>query len=389
MAVPVGPVVYQVSVNGRLIPDKPSDVSIDQAWGQHEVVSIRIEYNRGTNMSAIVPWPDNALVQMTWGRRPNSLQTWYGYVSHHELASNSDSGLHNLQYTYVCIGTSKPMNSESSTVWGDVSPTYIARQMALRYHLRCVVTSTAQVLPNETQANMSDFAYMNYVAQKAGYRFWVSGGTLYFIDPAIALSGTARQAVPAYRQDKILGQQDTVRDFRMVRGDNLPGSVIARRQVFGIDQTTGHLFTASTGGTGITKTSTNRVATSLSEAGSILSAWQGLSQFWIGAQAELFGSNLIYPGKVVYLDGQALPGGNIGYWIVVSARHVLRAAGNTVATNDKYVTQATIMRNSSATVPRITGLNVISPEFVTCQASGLAWYSSSLQVIENGVINGK
>lgn len=391
MAIPVGPVVYQIFVNGLAIPDLANNVTVEQVWGQHDMVSIRIEYNQGRNMSSIVQWPTNALIQMVWGRRPNALQTWYGYLNHSTQSGNADSGTHNLQYTYTCIGTSKPMNSESSRVWGNVTPTYIAKQMALRYHLRAVLTSTTQVLTNETQANMSDFAYMNYIAQKTGFRFWVSGGTLYFVDPAVTLSGASSQGVPGYRQDKnVLQNQDTMRDFKVMQGDNLPGSAVANRQIFGIDQTSGNLFSLSTGtSSGITQNNTNRVAQSLSEAGGILQAWQGLSQFYIGATAELFGYSLIYPGKLVYLDGAALPGGNIGYWLVASATHKLSQGFNADPTNDKYATEVVLLRNSSATVPKVSGASVITPEFVACQpGNGGVWYSNSLQVIYDGVISG-
>lgn len=387
MAIPVGPVVYQIYVNGKLIPDLPLDVTVKQTWGQHDIVSVRIEYNRGFPMAAIVPWPDNATVQMIWGRRPNQLQTWYGYVNHHSQASNSDSGMHNLQYTYTCIGTSKRMNTVSSRVWGSVSPTYIAKQMALKYKLRAVLTKTSRVLANETQANMSDFAYLNYIAQKAGMRFWVSGGTLYFVDPAVVLSGTASQGIPAYRQDKQLGQQDSMRDFRQFQGDNLPGSVVATRQIFGMDYTSGHMFQASAGGGDITQVNTTRVVTSLAEAREVVGAWQNLSQFWIGATAELFGYSLLYPGKIVYLEGNALPGGNIGYWMVASAKHVLKAGYTADPTIDKYVTEVVLVRNTSATIPKSRGMNVISPELVPMNASDGKWFSSSLQTIYDGVVS--
>lgn len=388
MPVPVGPVVYQISVNGTQIPDMPLDVSLEQTWGCHDVFTVRIEYNRGASMASIVPWATNAPVAITWGRRPNDLQTWYGYVNHSELASNADSGTHNLQYTYYLIGTSKPMNTETSKIWGNVTPTYIAKTLAQKYHLRSVLTSTTWVMKNVTQANMSDFAFLNYIADKSGFRFFVSGGTLYFINPAVILAGTSRQAVPSYRQDKLLTQQDTMRDFSLLTGDNLPGSTVAQRQIYGIDQTTGHLFNSTAGAGSVTKVNTSRVATSWGDANRITQAWQGLSQFFIGAEAELFGVSLIYPGKVIYLDGTALPGGNIGYWLVASAKHILKNSWTGLATNDKYVTQVVILRNTSATVPAFTGVSVVSPEFVTCSLSNGVWFSSSLQTIYDGVING-
>lgn len=384
MTTPVGSVSYQILVNGAPVADQPLDVSLQQTWGCHDVYAVRIEYNRGYPMNSVVPWADNAPVAITWGRGPASLVTWYGYVSHHEQTSQADSGTHNLQYTYYVIGTSKPMNTENSKVWGNVTPTYVAKAMAAKYHLRSVLTSTSWVLPNETQANMSDFAYMNYIAGKTGYRFWVSGGTLYFTDPAVVLSGSSSQGVPAYRQDKLLTQQDTMRSFRQLRGDNLPGSTVAQRQVYGIDATSGHLLSGSAGTGSVTKVNTARVASSLAEASSIAAAWQGLSQFWIGAQAELFGSNLIYPGKVVYLEGTALPGGNTGYWIVASAKHVLRNSWTGLATSDRYVTQAVLLRNTAATVPALTGVTTVSPEFTACSLSGGTWFSSSMQTLYDG-----
>lgn len=390
MATPVGFVVYSISVNGTPISDLPLDVSLQQTWGQHDIFTVRIEYNRGYPMNTINPWPADAPVSIVWGRQPQALNTWYGYVNHSEQKSNADSGTHNLQYTYVCIGTSYPMNSEASKVWGSVTPTYIAKTMAAKYHLRSVLTSTNWILTGETQANMSDFAYMNYIADKTGYRFWVSGGTLYLTNPAVILSGSSSQGVPVFRQDKLVGQQDTMRDFQLLTGNNLPGSTVAQRQIYGIDTTSGHLLTATGGSTSasVTKINTSRVATSLADASNIVSAWQGLSQFWIGAYAELFGNNLVYPGKVVYLDGNALPGGNTGYWIVASAKHIMKAAWNNVATNDKYVTQVVLLRNNGGTVPTFTGSTTVSPEFVPMALSGTQWYSSSLQTVYDGVVTG-
>jgi hypothetical protein len=388
MATPVGPVVYAIFVNGVSIPDLPLDSRLCQAWGQHDLFAVRIEYNRLFPMSTIQQWADNATVQIVWGRRPGQLQTWYGYVNHSEQSSHADSGTQDLQYTYYCIGTSKPMNTVTSMTWGSVSPTYIAKQMAAKYHLRCVFSTTTTVLTNETQANMSDFNYMNALADKTGYRFWVSGGTLYFLNPTDLITNTSRQAVPQFVQNKSLTQQDTMRKFQVLQGDNLPGSTVATRTITGIDQTSGHLFTATTGSGSVTLPNTTRVATSLGQAQSIIEAQADLSQFFVGATAELYGNTLIYPGKIIFLTGTALPGGNIGYWLVVSAKQILLSSGTGNPSNDKYVTQVVIMRNTMATVPALNNTVILSPEFVPCAVSNGQWFSSSQAVIANGVING-
>lgn len=387
----VGPVIYAVYVNGSPISELPLDARLEQTWACHDLYSVRIEYNRTTAMSSVQTWPTNALVSIVWGRKPGTLNIWYGYLNHYEMNSQSDSGTNTMQITYYCIGTSKPMNSVNSFVWGSVSPTYIAKQMAQKYHLRCVYTSTTTVLTAETQANMSDFNYMNSLADKTGYRFWVSGGTLYFIDPTVFLTGTTRQAVPIYTLNKSLTQQDTLRTFKLLQGDNLPGSTVATRTISGIDSTSGSLFTASTTGSTTSSTTLNnstRVVQSYGEAQDILAAWEGLSQFWIGAEAEVYGDTSLYPGKIVYLNGNAMTTGNAGYWIVAHAEQILLASGTNVPTSDKYVTRCVLMRNTLATVPTSKQTVIINPEFTTCVASNGVWYSTNQQVIANGIING-
>ena len=244
---PVGPVVYSVYVNNTLVTDWVLDVEIMQTWGYHDLVVLRVEYNRAYLTGTITPWADNAPVQVVWGRQPQTIVNWYGYVNHHKLSANADSGTHNLQYTYYCLGASKPMNTVTSKSWGSVTPTYIAQQIALKYQLRSVTTSTTWILANEMQASESDFQYMNRLAAKTGYRFWVGGGTMYFIDPAVVLIATSTQLVPNYYMQKNLAWQDTIRDFQRYQGDNLPGSLVATRNLYGIDPITGQFFTATAG----------------------------------------------------------------------------------------------------------------------------------------------
>jgi hypothetical protein len=381
----VGPVIYQVKVNGVVAKEWILDVELNQTWGHHDVMVLRVEYNRMFPMNTIKPWPDNAPIEIQWGRKPAALNTWYGYVNHHKLSGNADSGTHNLQYTYFCIGTSKPMNTVDNQYWGSVSPTYIAKQIALQHHLRCVVTNTTWVLQSEVQANESDFQFMNRIANKTGYRFWVGGGTLYFIDPATVLVGSGALTVPVYRMDKRLDWQDTLRDFRKYQGDNLPGAPVAERSVWGVDITTGKIFQAKAGSGGIKQNSTVRVATSLGDGQRHVNAWQDLSQWWVAADAELFGNVQLYPGKVVSLAGGAVPQSDQGLWIVGSTKHLLKMSGLNAPTNDKYITQVSLVRNADGPAPTIKGAKRITPEFVQCVLSGNVWQSTNISVITDGV----
>lgn len=387
---PVGPVIYQVTINGVVQQDFQLDVQLHQEWGMHDIFVVRIEYNRLFPMSSITPWAENAPVQIIWGRRPATLNTWYGYVNHYEMDGNADSGTHNLQFKYYLIGMSKPMNSDNSYVWGSVTPTYIAKKIAEKNKLRAVVTSTSWVLNSEVQAAESDFEFMNRIADKTGFRFWVSNGTLYFIDPAAILQGSSSQGVPIYTQNKLLDQQDTMRAFKVRKGDNLPGSANTVRSIFGIDSNTGQVFQATAdnvpAGATVTQFNTTRVADSYAEGKQIINAWQNLSQFFIYAQAELFGNQALYPGKVVYLNGNALPDDNVGYWMVASCTHVMKKSGTTYTVADKYVTQCTLVRNGTGTLPNIKSVSTITPEFVQCANNNGVWVSTNLSVVYDGVL---
>lgn len=387
---PVGPVVYSISVNGIPVQDFPLDVEIRQCFGHHEMAFIRIEYSRNyTNINALPVWAENGRVRMVWGQGNSNLSTFYGYVNHHEIASNADSGTKATQVTYVLVGTSKPMNSHVTRTWADVSGTYMAKQIAAEHGLRPVLTSTDVVLGYEVQSAESDFVFLARMAQKTGYRFGVFGGSLYFIDPAVALAGNSHRGVPGYRLDKVFTQVDTIRDFRVIQGDNIPGSEKAQRILNGIDSVTGMPFTVSAGNptsTGITKVLTERVASNLGEGQALVNAWGALSQFWIQAEAELFGNTILYPGKLVYLDGQAMPGGTPGYWLVTRADHVLKKSGLAYTVLDRYVTRVCLVRNQTGSAPAVKQVTPIQPEFVGCVTRNDRWVAQSLTPVYDGVI---
>lgn len=389
MAIPVGPVVYSILVNGNAISEFPLDIELRQCWGQHELFFVRIEYPRQyTGIPKLKLWPDNAPVQIVWGRRPDNIQTWYGYVNHHKVDSNADSGSKATQITYICIGTSKPMNTDKTRTWGEVSPTYIARKIFGEYGLRSVLTSTDWILPHEVQSAESDFKFLNRIADKVGFRVFISGGTGYFIDPSVVLQGTSHAGVPAFYLDKRYTKVDTIRDFCMVRGDNIPGSVVANRHIYGLDPGSGTFYkvTADSNQTAsIDYVLRDWPSVSQDQAKRLVQAWQNRSQFFMSASAELFGSSFIYPGKIVYLSGQQLPAEAAGYWMVGSAEHVAKSSGTVKTTSDKYVTRVDLLRNSDTYIPDFN-MTKISPEFVNCKLFDGKWISTDASVLYDGVV---
>ena len=77
-----------------------------------------------------------------------------------------------------------------------------------------------------------------------------------------------------------------------------------------------------------------------------------------------------------------MPPQDSGFWIVGSARHLLKMSGTTAA-NDKYMTQVSVLRNSTAAIP-YTNAQQITPEFTTMSLSGGTWVSADTsQVSDN------
>ena len=382
----VGPVTYAIFVNGRKITEFPLDVELRQSWGQHDLFYIRIEYYKNLKLQNLQLWANNAPVQIIWGQSPNNTQTWYGYVNHHTTDSTSDSGTNTMQITYTCIGTSKPMNTDRTRTWGEVTGTYMAKTIAAQYGLRSVLTSSTWILPSEVQANESDFCFLNRMADKIGYRFWVSGGTLYFIDPSVAMQGGVTQTVPSYYMDKTFYYLDTLRSFHMLSGDNVPGSVQSTRTMYGLDSQSGNPIQVNanlpgTVSSGIVQVNSEWPTDNMSDAQNLVNAMQGRSQYWQAATAEVYGTSLLYPGKLIQLVGNQLNSEATGYWLVGSADHVMRSSGTSDPSKDKYVTRLELLRNTSQQVIVLKNVTKIIPEFITCNLINNVWRSSSQVVI--------
>lgn len=389
MAVNAGPVVFSVKVNGQVCRDSPADFELRQSWGNHDLFFLRIVVPPGHPLkSQLTAWPDGSAVEIVWGRQPESVTTWYGYVNHHENSTKEDSGLHTNQITYTVIGTSKVLNGHKNRTWKNVSAAGIAQAIARENGFRVVVTQSTWVL-NEIQANESDFQFLNRIANKVGLRFWVSGGTLYMIDPLVLLSGVSMYFLPHYTLDNQAGKVDFAQDFKVTQG-NLPGSVQMNRKVYGVD--VGGVYSATADGDTFQDDTIEvyRHISSRQEAKNIVNAKKAFSQFWIQATVEVMGYSVLYPGKVINITGQALTNTTSGDWIVTGATHVLKPTG-LIPSDDTYVTRLELVRNTKATAvkPYIKSVQKVVPEFVTCLLRGHTpnqqWFATNMNTIIEGV----
>lgn len=378
-------------VNGVLYNQQQNPMIIDgqliQNYGVHDMFHLRIEYPTqimGT-INQLSVWPDDTPVQIQWGRQPD-VDTWYGYINHHEINSSSDSGTNILQITYVCIGASSIMNKAVTKQWENVSPTYIATQIASDNGFRAVTTPVNVVLDYEVQAGESDFQFLNRIADKTGMRFWCSSGTLYMISPVVAISGAGSAAIPVFYENKVISYVDTCRNFKQLRGQNIPGSVQANRALYGIDKASHQLFVATTQPTSDASRvaiKTTYATQAYADASNRVNAWAGLSQFWITATAQLYGTTELYPGKLVQLAGNALPNGAVGYWLVSQATHNIEVSGTGVSNLDLYMSDVVLLRNSAESNSVVlANTQPVTPEHVTMTLNSSGhWISSNVSSV--------
>ena len=382
----LGPVLYKVFVNGIAYNNVPPllDVSLNEIFGQHDLFTFRIEYQPNFQVNQLTVWPNNTPISVQWGQSPD-LNWWYGYVNHHAVNSNADSGSKLLQITYTCIGTSSVLNSVQVNKWEQVTPTYVAKTIAAKNGFRSVTNPSSWLLPYEQQAAMSDFQFLSYLANKCGMRFWCSGGTLYMINPTTALEGGGQSTVPVFYSDKALNYADTCRDLNYLQGTNLPGSIQANRTLYAIDSATGQAFSATAPATVPTtrvavKTTTS--TTNYADASNRVNAWAALSQFWIGATATLYGNTHLYPGKVVHLVGAALPSNAAGFWLITSATHSLTSSGLASPELDSFLTEVIMMKNTDASSVTLSNITPVIPEMITCVLNkGGNWVASNLSAV--------
>lgn len=390
MAQAIGPVIYSVKVNGTTDLNFPVTVELHQTWGHHDVVVLKVIATKNHAYRKLLSaWPDNAAIELLWGRLPDQLSTWYGYVNHKAFQSENDFGSNTVQVTYYLIGTSKVMNTHKNVAWKNIAPSVIAYKIAKQNGFRCVATTTTQSVTYELQAFESDFEFLNRLANKIGFRFWVSGGTLYFIDPAVVIQGANPRFIPHYLIDKVPGQRDTAINFSTLQGDNLPGSAIANRRIWGIDAGSRQVFNVKADGPlqDIDIFNPDWFVSSRAEAKQRVNAKQSRAQFWRFASVDVGGFNLLYPGKVLSLDGHGIADNQQGNWLVTSVVHKLQNKTQLVdPTVDLYTTHVEMMRNQSGTMPQLKGVQPVKPELVTCILSNNKWHSTNLNAIQEGVV---
>jgi hypothetical protein len=312
-----------LTISGTRINNFINRVEVRESYGTHSMAIVDV-----TTGAASTAYPELAPVVLDYGRSPNDIVRWYGYVHHSSVVASH--GTTSVTTRYVCIGTSLPLNIQRTRSWKNVSPTSIARQVGRQNGLRTVISPSTRRLTYWAQSGQSDFKLLQDLANEVGFRFWVEGTTLYFLDPRILLLGQRTQNIPVFYKNQKPGVLDTLRDLSILTGTMIPreNGTAGTSSISGLDAKTGRVVKASSAantGTAafLNSITTARAVDNYADAQALMEARTLASRGWITMEATLYGTAKVAPGTLVTVTGSALSSDRAGRWMVTGTKHLI------------------------------------------------------------------
>jgi phage protein D len=341
------------------------DLTCWMAEQAHQVVELTVVHvlNKALpTQTALTPagvvWPENSPVHLQYGWWADDSGDFFGYVVSHRVASSETQARYGhaiaLTVVYTCVGASLPMQSYTSRLWQDVSPSYIATTIARSYHLQPHVDYSLVHFTSRMQT-ASDWHFLADLTTRANYRLFLDGVNLWFADRHTVMPATDN-SVPVFQMSKEPGQVNSLREFSAVVGDTDPaGGVRATYQTTSLNRSSGvmmpaQLARARTDLLGnqvdpmITRHYSNRPVHSYSEAQTLLDADTTL--LWVESRAVTNGDPRIKPGSIVDLEGDAVGSQNQGIWMVRAATHKL-TVNHSDPRKTEYTTHAVLGRDNA------------------------------------------
>jgi hypothetical protein len=281
-------------------------VTIRQKFGNHTLAFLDYSFRKKTEY--VMP-SEQTPVAVRWGRSPLGVKTYYGYVNHYETSNDKHTRL-------VATGTSTVLNSANPTNWTGFTRSGVAREIAKRHKLRSIVHEHSDVMENWTNGNQSDFKALQVLAKEAGYRVWVDGSTLYFLDPRRLLTSAQTMHIPTFGRDKI-------RSSKVTGGSNAPReSGPARRRVLhGLDHATNEFFTATGGNPDLPVETLGAPVGTYAEANRTVSDAADHDYYYL--DLVVTGSADVYPGGLIRIQEGHVSRDLGGVWLVAEAEHTV------------------------------------------------------------------
>lgn len=353
-----------------------------QAYGKHTLAIVDMSVATSLlRTTGGVLYPEMTAVVLDWGRSAIEQSRFFGYVNHCEVLTD-DSGVPIVRY--LCLGTSLRMNGSDPRAWAGITPSFVAAEIARKHRMRALLHKSGRILPTFTISTDSDFQALQRLAAESGFRLWVDGGTVHFVDPNVLLLGAASTFVPQYAD---------VTNFEITSGTLAPraGGVVSEKLVVGRSAATMGSFTVrsntvlksrpddTVGFKPALTTVLPGEVTSYAEARDRLATANRL-QNWLTATVRLPGAPLLRPGKLVWIDGPRVPVDHKGTWHIETTRHVMNInrTGTTAHSTDVEVSRNQGVRPDFSRTAQLSG----TPDVVGCvRRDGVFWESESLDVI--------
>lgn len=394
---------FEVIVNNTYLKQYASRVEIIQQTNAHPIALLDVEYvgRRSVQGPQGVrgSWSyikEQTPITINYGMKPSYMAQFLGYVASYRLIKNGDdlaqNGLITTCVQYTIVGTSQVMQSTKNVAWKHTSPSGIAAAIATNNGFRSIIHPYVSAIDYRLQ-NVSDFKFLDQLANEIGFRFYVDNTDLYFVNPKLILDRSNIRNIPKFWTYNNPALWDTVRNFEPIVGTITPdGGIVANRTVSGINPYTGNIVNASdnyqlftapnmpaTTPT-ITKYYNTAPADSYFEAQQKIVADTNRNLYWLTADCELRGDFRVKPNVLVEFLGAAMPSNEAGVWLVQSARHCLTMpapTGPKIGATYKLYTQ--LIRDQAYTATTTSPSN-LSPVIQTVPSVliGGVWKSSNI-----------
>lgn len=315
-----------VEFDGGYALGTPSRAELREGFGKHQVAILDFAVPRGTTRR--IP-PEMTPLAYRWGYGPSSLRSFVGYVNHHEILDSADTSVLRL----FTAGTSLPMNNPNPRSWTRVTASYVAREIGARHGLRVVLHKSPEILPYWTQGNETDFVMLQRLAKRAGFRVWVDGSTLYFLDPRKLVRTPRLQDLQVFTLDGN-ASHDTLYRLHTISGSLAPrAGTLTRNEVYGIDSKSGSLIKATSnkvlsdqGHVQPSNKTINLLAADGPFEARRLAEASVSNGTWVVQEAEVAPNSKTRLGDVVRLGGSQIATGSEGLWLVSGTVQVIENA---------------------------------------------------------------
>lgn len=313
----------EVTINGQVSDKEWTGLRLDLANSKHVAGYVTMRHYLGSKSrnSGRTFYRRRSRIQVLWGEFPNAglSRTFYGYIDSHKAGPvKKDNNGNYINVSYYVVGTSHPMQVKHN--WTGMSWSSAAKTIAKRHKMKAVVHQTPKLSKALIQ-HQSDFKFLVEGAEKTGFRFFVWGTTLYFVNPQKMLnakpSGTPLFSGNAIHDIDVDASDGESNQYASV-GTAANGSTVT---VTSDNSQTEYWDEAPTAPASIIYDAT--VVESLAEAQQAVQARVLSDQQWVLADVETDGDARVIPGKVVYLVSDELAEEHKGLWIVNSVSHIV------------------------------------------------------------------